>query len=418
MHSISGAFSDDKEKTAALVREWLGTIPEGLALDLFSTEHAFSYKTNSELRKAAWLFGMMNRPGLVKLASTFGLQAIRLRLPFVEAGIRNTIFAQFCGGTELMNTRNTVQKLAGAGVFSILDYGAEGKETETDFDQTMEETVRALNFAAGNPAIPMVSTKITGMARFGLLEALHRGDRLSEGETQEYQRALERVRRICAAARESDTAISFDAEETWIQRPIDDFARNMMKTFNREKAIVYNTYQLYLGDRLDALKNAHAEARAEGYILGAKLVRGAYLEKERKRAEAMGYPSPIQPDKSATDRDYNQALVYCVGHLEEIACCNASHNAGSALLLAALTIKHNIPRDHPHIFFAQLYGMSDNLTFNLAKAGFNAGKYVIYGAVRDVMPYLIRRAQENTAVSGEMGREYRLIASEMKRRGL
>jgi proline dehydrogenase len=192
----------------------------------------------------------------------------------------------------------------------------------------------------------------------------------------------------------------------------------MMTIFNREKPVVYNTYQLYLSDRLNALKDAHAEAKNGGYILGAKLVRGAYLEKEHKRAEAMGYPSPLQPDKAATDRDYNQALVYCIRHIEGIACCNASHNAGSALLLAALAIKHQIPRNHPHIFFAQLYGMSDNLTFNLAKAGFNAGKYVIYGAVRDVMPYLIRRAQENTAVSGDMGREYRLIAAEMNRRQL
>ena len=418
MHSISGPFSTEKEKTEALVREWSDPIPEGLALDLFNTEHAFSYKTNNELKKAAWLFGLMNQPGLVALASKFGLQAIRLRLPFVERIVRNTIFGQFCGGTDLKSTQATVQKLAAAGVFSILDYGAEGKETEADFDHTMEETVRALKFAAGNPAIPMVSTKITGMARFGLLESLHRGDPLSGDEIQEYEKALERVRRICAAAAESGTAISFDAEETWIQRPIDDFARTMMTIFNREKPVVYNTYQLYLSDRLNALKDAHAEAKNGGYILGAKLVRGAYLEKEHKRAEAMGYPSPLQPDKAATDRDYNQALVYCIRHIEGIACCNASHNAGSALLLAALAIKHQIPRNHPHIFFAQLYGMSDNLTFNLAKAGFNAGKYVIYGAVRDVMPYLIRRAQENTAVSGDMGREYRLIAAEMNRRQL
>lgn len=418
MEIKSKTATGGKENMDQLIKELAGGVPDGLELDLFNTKHAFSYKDDKALKKALWLFGLMHRPLLVRLGSTMGLKAIQLRLPFAESLIRQTIFEQFCGGTNLQNTLPTIQKLAAAGVFSILDYGAEGKETEADFDHTMEQTIQALQFGAGNDAVPMVSTKITGMARFGLLESIHRGATLSSTEKAEYERAFRRVERVCEVAAQSGVAISFDAEETWIQGPIDHFAQTMMERFNREKVLIYNTYQLYLQGRLQNLMHAHETAREKGYLLGAKLVRGAYMEKEHNRAEQLGYPSPIQPNKAATDRDYNQALLYCVEHIEEIACFNASHNALSAMLLATLAVRHNLPRNHPHLFFAQLYGMSDNLTFNLAQAGFNAGKYVIYGAVRDVMPYLIRRAKENTAVSGDMGREYRFIAAEIKRRGL
>jgi len=416
MESTTGTATRDQANMESLVQALECGIPENLELDLFNTEHAFSYKNDQALRKALWLFGLMNRPQLVRLGSILGLNAVQLGLPFAEKIIRNTIFEQFCGGTSLQDTLPTIKRLSAAGVFSILDYGAEGKETEADFDHTMEQTIAALKFGAGNPSVPMVSTKITGMARFGLLEAVHRGDVLSNAEKAEFERASGRIARVCEVAASSGVAISFDAEETWIQRPIDDLARTMMEHFNREKVLVYNTYQLYLRDRLQDLRDAHAAAREKGYLLGAKLVRGAYIEKEHHRAETMGYPSPIQADKAATDHDYNQALRYCVEHIEEIACFNASHNAFSAMLLATLAVRYNLPRNHPHLFFAQLFGMSDNLTFNLAKSGFNAGKYVIYGAVKDVMPYLIRRAKENTAVSGDMGREYRFIAAEIKRR--
>ena len=409
---------EGKRQMEELLRSLVGDIPIELELDFSNTAHAFAYKDDKALKKAQWLFGLMNRPLLVRLGSEIGLKAIRLGLPGVESLIRQTIFEQFCGGTSLQETLPTIKKLSAAGVYSILDYGAEGKESEADFDNTMEQTVLALQFGSKNAAVPMVSTKITGMARFGLLEAVHSGRSLTAEEQSEYDRAFRRVERVCEVAAESQVAISFDAEETWIQRPIDHFAQIMMERFNREKTLVFNTYQLYLHDRLQSLKAAHETAKEKGYLLGAKLVRGAYIEKERNRAEKMGYPSPIQPDKAATDHDYNQALLYCVQHIEEISCFNASHNALSAMLLASLALRHNLPRNHPHLFFAQLYGMSDNLTFNLAKSGFNAGKYVIYGAVKDVMPYLIRRAKENTAVSGDMGREYRLIAAEIKRRGL
>lgn len=409
---------EGKRQMEELLKSLIGDIPKELELDFTNTAHAFAYKDDKALKKAQWLFGLMNKPSLVRLGSEIGLSAIRLGIPGVESIVRQTIFEQFCGGTNLPETLPTINRLFAAGVYSILDYGAEGKESEADFDHTMEQTVQALQFGSGNAAVPMVSTKITGMARFGLLEAVHSGKALTPEEQSEYDRAFRRVERVCEVAAQSDVAISFDAEETWIQGPIDHFAQLMMERFNRQKALVFNTYQLYLHERLQSLKDAHEIAKGKGYVLGAKLVRGAYIEKERSRAEKMGYPSPIQPDKAATDHDYNQALLYCVEHIEEISCFNASHNALSAMLLATLALQHHLPKNHPHLFFAQLYGMSDNLTFNLAKSGFNAGKYVIYGAVKDVMPYLIRRAKENTAVSGDMGREYRLIAAEIKRRGL
>lgn len=418
MEKIAKPVSKNMERMNAIVREMVGELPAEFELDLYNTEHAFAHRSDQELRKVARLFGLMNNHWLVGVGSKIGLAAIRMHLPFVESAIKYTIFEQFCGGATLEETQKTISRLGSVNVLSILDYGAEGKESEEDFDHTMQETIRALKFGANKPHVPMVSTKITGMARFELLAAVHRGDALSAEEQEEFDRVEARIDAICRTAAESGVSISFDAEETWIQNPIDHFADTMMARYNKEKPIVYNTYQLYLTDRLDFLKASHEKSKQGGYILGAKLVRGAYMEKERRRAEEMGYPSPVQPDKPATDRDYNAALVYCIDHVDEIACCNASHNAESAILQAALMVKRNIPRNHPHMLFAQLFGMSDNLTFNLAKAGFNAGKYVIYGAVKDVMPYLIRRAQENTSVSGDMSREYQFVADELKRRGL
>ncbi|MBK8880705.1 MAG: proline dehydrogenase family protein [Haliscomenobacter sp.] len=404
------------EKVSAVVREMAGQWPAELELDLGNTEYAFAHRSDQELKKVARLFGLMNNQWLVGIGSKLGLAAIRMHLPFVESAVKYTIFEQFCGGTTLTEAEKSIRRLGSARVLSILDYGAEGKETEEDFNSTMKETIRALEFSKGNSFIPMVSTKVTGMARFGLLEAVSRGDALSPAMQTEWENVVKRIDAICHAAMVNGLTISLDAEETWIQQAIDDLAVRMAQRYNKERVVVYNTYQLYRTDRLSYLKDSYEQARQEGYLIGAKLVRGAYLEKERNRAEAMGYPSPIQSDKEATDRDYNLALRFCLEHYQQIALCNASHNADSALLQAALMVQRNIPRNHPHALFAQLYGMSDNLTFNLAQAGFNAGKYVIYGAVKDVMPYLIRRAQENTSVSGDMSREYQFVLAEIKRR--
>lgn len=388
------------------------------ALDFSNTEIAFAGKTNAELKKMARLFHFMNSRLLVNIGSKLGLVAAKWRLPFFEPIVKQTMFWQFCGGTTLLDSKPSIDKLYQQRVFAVLDYGAEGKETETDFNLTMHENLKALDFASQHPGIIVVSTKITGLARFALLEKISAGTKLTPEEQTEYQHVLKRVDSICNHAAQRNVGLYIDAEESWIQPAIDELADSMMKRYNQRKAIVYNTFQLYRTDRLAFLMSSFGKAQREGYLLGAKLVRGAYMEKERKRADEMGYPSPIQPTKAATDHDYNLALRFCVDNFERIACCNASHNADSNRLLAKLIHEKQIPQAHPHLQFCQLYGMSDYLTFNLAKAGYNSAKYVVYGKVRDVVPYLIRRTQENTSITGDLSRELGFILKEVKRRGI
>lgn len=406
------------QRSKAFVAGLIGSFPEALHLNFEDTAPAFEHRSDQELRKVARLFGLMHNQWLVGIGSKLGLAAIRMHLPFVENAVRYTIFEQFCGGATLLECVKTIDRLDKSHVMSILDYGAEGKETEEDFNQTMNETIRAIEFAAGNPKIPMISTKVTGMAPFDLLEAVSSGTPMRADQKAAFDRVLKRLDAICHAAMRNGLTISLDAEETWIQNAIDGLAEVLSERYNKTRVVVYNTFQLYRKDRLQFLKDSYAKAREKGYMLGAKLVRGAYMEKERNRATELGYPSPIHADKRATDASYNDALLFCLDHYQEIACCNASHNPDSALLMAAVIVQRNIPRNHPHVLFAQLYGMSDNLTFNLAKAGFNASKYVIYGPVREVTPYLIRRAEENTSVSGDMSREYKFVLAEIKRRKL
>lgn len=389
-----------------------------LDLNFNNTEIAFAFKTDQELKKAAWLFGLMNKHWLVGIGSKIGIAAIKMHLPFVESIVKHTIFEQFCGGTTLLETSKTIEKLYQYKVMTILDYGAEGKEREEDFNQTMNETIRAVEFAATHTSVPVVSSKVTGLARFGLLEKAQTDEPLAPEEEQEYQNVLKRLDAICNIAAQRGVSIYFDAEETWIQTSISRLVRQMMKRYNQEKAVVYDTFQLYRTDHLDYLRESYETARREGYILGAKLVRGAYMDKERERAREMGYPSPIHPDKNATDQAYNDAVRFCVDHYETMGSSNATHNAQSNRLQAELIVERGIPRNHPNLNFCQLYGMSDNLSFNLAEAGFNVAKYVPYGPVKEVVPYLIRRAQENSSVTGDMSREHRLVVEEMKRRGL
>ncbi len=386
--------------------------------DFSNTEIAFADKTDAELKKTAWLFSLINKPWLVNIGSKLSMLAVKLRLPFFEKITRNTVFWQFCGGTTLLDSKPSIDRLWKHGVQSVLDYGAEAKDSEEDFNHTMVENIRALEFGAKHPGISIISTKITGLARFGLLETMSSSEHFSPSERYEYKNALKRIDSICHNAARLGVSVFIDAEESWIQPAIDHVANLMMKRYNQSKVVVYNTYQLYRSDRLAYLMTSFDTAQKEAYLLGAKLVRGAYMEKERKRAEELGYPSPIQPSKEATDHDFNLALRFCLENVEKIACCNASHNAESNRLLAEICHKKGIPANHPHLLCCQLYGMSDHLTFNLAKSGFNAGKYVVYGQVRDVIPYLIRRTQENTSVTGDMSREYGLVMKEVKRRKL
>jgi proline dehydrogenase len=385
-------------------------------IDFSNTAIAFSSKTDGELRKTAWLFGLMNKQWLVNIGSKIGLWAVKWNLPFAQTIVKHTIFEQFCGGISLEDSKKSIEKLYRFNTLTILDYGAEAKESEADFELTKNEFIKAINFAAASESVPILSIKITGMARFGLLESLHRGEQLSAEESAEYQRVVSRTDEVCRTAFNQKIAVFVDAEESWIQDPIDEIVELMMSKYNQERVAVYNTYQMYLSAKLDYLYASFERAKQGNYILGAKIVRGAYMEKEAKRAEAMGYPNPINPSKAATDELYNKALVFCIEHYEKIASCCASHNQESALLQANLIAQKGIAPNHPHLTFCQLYGMSDNLTFNLADAQYNVGKYMPYGTVKEVIPYLIRRAQENSSVSGDMGREYKMIMQEVTRR--
>jgi len=387
-------------------------------IDFTNTATAFAGKTDAQLKKMTRLFQLMNHTWLVNIGSKLGIAALNLNLPFVEYTIKNTIFEQFCGGTTLLGCQPVINQLYDQKALTILDYGAEAKTTELDFNGTMNEMIRAIDFAAQNKTVPVISMKVTGISRFALLEKIQKGEALTEAEKEEFKNVNKRLDAICYAANNKKVGVFVDAEESWIQDTIDFLVTKMMKRYNKEQVIVYNTFQMYRHDRLQYLIDSYEEARKEGYLLGAKLVRGAYMEKERARAAALNLPSPIQPNKQATDNDYNTAINFCVEHYHYIGSCNATHNIESCALQASLINQKDIQKNHPHLNFCQLYGMSDNLTFNLTEAGYNVAKYLPYGPVQDVVPYLIRRAQENTAISGDMNREYKLIVREMKRRGL
>lgn len=388
------------------------------SIDFTNTAVAFAGKTDAELKHSTRLFKLMNQSWLVNLGSKLGVTAINLNLPFAENIIKNTIFEQFCGGTTLLDSQSTINKLYEQKSLSILDYGAEAKTTELDFNGTMNEAIRAIDFAKQNKSVPLITLKITGLARHELLEKIQKEAALTEEEKKEYKNVNKRLDAICYAAHNKKVGVFIDAEESWIQDTIDFLAKKMMKRYNKETVIVYNTFQMYRHDRLQYLIDSFEEARREDYLLGAKIVRGAYMEKERNRAAELNYPSPIQPNKKATDNDFNTALQFCVENYAYIASCNATHNAYSTALQASLIEDQGIQKNHPHLNFCQLYGMSDHLTFNLADAGYNVAKYLPYGPVKDVVPYLIRRAQENSSITGDMNREYELLVREMKRRGL
>lgn len=380
-----------------------------------NTRVAFASKDDAELQKSAWLFRIMSNSTIVDIGSHITQLALQIGLP-VQTILKSTIYEHFCGGESLAETEPMVAALASRGVSTILDYGVEAKQTQEEFDTNLAEQLRAISFADAHTAVPYVSCKITGYAPFTLLEKLETGAARSEDEEAQLEALRRRMHAICAAAAAQEVCLYIDAEESWIQDAIDDVTTKLMAAYNRKKPTIFNTVQLYRHDRLAFLKASHERARAGGYVLGVKLVRGAYMEKERERAEKLGYPSPIHADKASVDRDFDAAVAYCLEHVDDIAFCAATHNELSCQLLVEAAGRAGVPLDHPHIHFAQLYGMSDHISFNLAEVGCNASKYVPYGPVRDVVPYLIRRAQENRSVSGQVGRELRLILEEMERR--
>jgi proline dehydrogenase len=397
-------------------------------LSFDNSENAFAYKTDKELKDAAFLFSTMSYAPLVKLGTRITPFIVKAGLP-LKGLIKRTLFNQFVGGETLEETSKVVDNLEKFDVNVILDYGVEGKEGEENFDRSCEAFIRVIEYAARQPNIPFISIKVTGFARFSLLEKLDAAandrsgyaghvhtDILTEDEKAEWERVVARMEKIIGAAAKGGVGVLVDAEETWIQDPVDALTMQMMHRFNRQRPVVYNTIQLYRTDRLEFLRRSLQMARERSFFPGVKVVRGAYMEKERKRANHLGYASPIQADKQATDRDYNEALKICLENLDEVAVIVASHNEHSNLFATELMQKLNITPHHPHAHFSQLYGMSDHITFNLARAGYSVSKYLPFGPVEDVVPYLMRRAQENSAVAGQTGRELVLIRKEIRRR--
>ena len=384
-------------------------------LNFQDTETAFADKSDSELKEKYRLFKMMNAPLLNEIGTKAAEFSLWLGLP-VEWLIKKTIFGQFCGGENIEECQPTIEKLGASKIGTILDYSVEGKSAEADFERTKEETILNLKRAKNDNDIPFAVFKVTGIAPLGTLEKISGNSKLKESNKVKWEGAKRRVNEICKYAHLIEQPVFIDAEETWIQNAIDDLAAEMMEKYNREKPIVFNTIQLYRHDRLDFLKKSHQIAKEKSYILAVKLVRGAYMEKERERAQEKGYPSPIQPNKQATDRDFDAAIEYCLENIEDIAFVAATHNEQSVQKLVQMIEEKGISNDHPHIFFSQLFGMSDNLSYVLADNNYNVSKYVPYGPVKDAVPYLIRRARENTSVMGQMSRELDMINKELERR--
>jgi proline dehydrogenase len=385
------------------------------AVDFGDTEVAFSYKSDRQLRKANFIFTLVNHPWISAVATGSVKAALALRLP-VKGLIKSTVFDHFCGGETISQSLGTVAELARYGVSTILDYSVEGESTEAVFDDTAAQILLTIDNARDNPDIPFCVFKMTGIGSADVLEKVQRGAALSDSDRKAFDRIRERVDRICAKGHEYGVPILIDAEESWIQEPIDGMAYAMMEKYNRRRCIVYNTYQMYRMDMLDNLKRAIAKAKQTGYLLGVKMVRGAYMEKERERARKLGYADPICPTKEATDTLFDDGVALCVDTREFVSLVCGSHNEDSNRKLAELLHDKEIAHNDTRFWFAQLFGMSDNISFNLARAGYKVVKYVPYGPVTSVMPYLFRRAEENTSVAGQSSRELGYLRKEVARR--
>ncbi|MFN5418515.1 MAG: proline dehydrogenase family protein [Flavobacteriia bacterium] len=381
-----------------------------------NTEIAFKSKTDRDLNRAYWLFKIIGSPTMVKFGKSATNFALKTHLP-IKGIIKKTIFSQFCGGETIDECEKTTANLGSFGIGTILDYSVEGKTSSEDFEKTTLEIIATIEKAKNSKHIPFAVFKVTGIAQHHILEKANLDESvLNESENFELQAIKSRVERICQKAFDNDVAVFIDAEETWIQDIIDRLTEDMMLMFNKEKAIVFNTLQMYRHDRIDFLNKAIEKARANQFHYGIKLVRGAYMEKERDRAKEKGYLSPIQPDKFSSDRDYNLALEIIVKNIDILALCAGTHNEESSLFLTELLAKNNIEPTDKRIYFAQLLGMSDHISYNLSNAMYNVAKYVPYGPIKEVMPYLLRRADENTSVAGQTGRELSLILKEKTRR--
>ena len=380
-----------------------------------NTQVAFALKTDTELERAYFLFKMIDNEPLVRIGTAVTNFALKAHLP-VESLIRATVFDHFCGGTTEEDCLSVVDKMFTKGVSSVLDYSVEGKEEEEQFDTALQMTLKTVEFAKERKAIPFAVFKPTGLGRFDLYTKVGEKHSLTFEEKKEWDRVVARFELICITAHEKDVALLIDGEESWMQDAADDLVTEMMRKYNKKKAIVFNTLQLYRWDRLDYLKKLHEKAKAEGFYIGMKIVRGAYMEKENNRAEEMGYPTPICESKEATDNNYDLTMDYMMDNIDTISIFAGTHNESSSYKLIEMMQAKGISKNDERIWFGQLYGMSDNISYNLAEYGYNVAKYLPFGPVRDVMPYLIRRAEENTSVAGQTSRELNMLKTERQRR--
>ncbi len=384
---------------------------------LTDTKTAFKYKPTRDLRLAKWIYGLMhNYPDLVLMLSEVGMKAVEWKLPFADTAVYNTFYRVFCGGKDLKDCESVIQNLYDFGVETVLDYGAEGKNSEEEYEAVTDEFLKAIHFAGRRDAIPLICMKMTAIGDFEILEKYSNPSSLkSQTENIAWERVKARFDLICNTAFEQNVSIFVDAEESWIQPAIDDLLIDMMKKYNTDSPIVYNTYQMYLKSSYSRLTQHHTELSSLGILHAGKIVRGAYMDKESKRAERLGLEDPVYPTKSDTDDAYNEAINYCFRNRDKLAFCCATHNRESCIFLLELIKEHQV-ENHPNITFCQLYGMSDNLTFNLATQGVRSMKYLPYGSVDDTFPYLVRRAQENTSVTNDASREYLMLSEEIERR--
>ena len=384
-------------------------------INLSNTEVAFQDKSNRELRRAQLLFKLISSPFLVKVGASLTRFSLKIGLP-ISWFLKPTIFNHFCGGISINDCNDTIAKLGESNIKTILDYSAEGKETDADFDYTRDQIIETIKKASKDVNIPYAVFKPTGVGRFGLFEKVQAKKDLSEAEQVEFEKVKARFSLICQTGAKLDVPVMIDAEETWIQQIVDEIVEDLIFEHNKNKPLIYGTLQMYRHDRLDYLKDLVSRAKKMNVKAAVKLVRGAYMEKERERAFKLGYPSPIYPDKPATDSAYDQAVKFCIENVEDVAVCIGTHNEKSSLMGAELITKLGVNPGNPNVSFSQLLGMSDNISYNLAAAGFNVTKYVPYGPVKTVVPYLIRRAEENTSVAGQTSRELSLLKTELNRR--
>lgn len=380
-----------------------------------NTEIAFSLKSDSELERAYFLFKMISIEPLVRIGTVATNFAIKAHLP-VEGLIRATVFDHFCGGVNEKDCLPVIDKMYEKGVSSVLDYSVEGKESEKEFDDAKNMIINIIDFAKSKSAMPIAVFKPTGFGRFSLYEKIGKLETLNQKEQEEWQRVVNRYDEVCKKAKDCNIAVLIDAEESWMQDAADQLVSEMMEKYNTEKPIVFNTLQMYRHDRLAFLENEIKKAKESKYLLGYKLVRGAYMEKENERAQEKGYPTPICESKFLTDQNFNKGLQTIIDNLNIISLFAGTHNEDSSYLLMRLMKENGLDNNDPRVWFGQLYGMSDHISFNLSHKGYNVAKYVPFGPVKDVMPYLIRRAEENTSVAGQTGRELALLTKEKKRR--